>query len=254
MPTVSVRSEPGSMPPMRYIPTCEAIRAVRSPSDGGGIACKSTKQKLNTRSSTEAEFVGASDYLPNTIWTKNFLGAQGYKILDNVLEQDNESAMKLEKNGRLSAGPKSRHIDIRYFWIKDRLICENIKVRHCPTLQMIADFFTKPLQGSLFHRLRDVVMGITHTDSLALPPVPPPLEERVGRTMRPGDTTVGPSPRTGTGASNTVTEKPCTNSQKSWADVVRTEKIPEKQKAYSATKQSRFREVILSKQSNSNKN
>jgi hypothetical protein len=39
----------------------------------GGVLCKSTEQKPNTKSSTETEVVGASDYLPNTIWTKMFL-------------------------------------------------------------------------------------------------------------------------------------------------------------------------------------
>jgi Reverse transcriptase (RNA-dependent DNA polymerase)/Zinc knuckle len=42
----------------------------------GGLVCKSSKQKLNTKSSTEAELVGATDYLPNTIWSKLFLEAQ----------------------------------------------------------------------------------------------------------------------------------------------------------------------------------
>jgi hypothetical protein len=151
----------------------------------GGFACKSTKQKLNTKSSTEAELVGASDYLPNTIWVKMFLEAQGYKIDDNFLEQDNESAIKLEKNGRTSAGPRSRHIDIRYFWIKDRVQGHGIKIRHCPTLQMLGDFFTKPLQGSLFRRFRDVILGYKHVDSLSLDPMPS-VEERV-EEEKPGD-------------------------------------------------------------------
>ena len=86
----------------------------------GALLCKSTKQKLNTRSWTEAEeVVGASDYLPNTLWVQMFMTAQGYPIEKTYFEQDNESAIKLVKNGRASAGPKSRHIDIRYFWIKD---------------------------------------------------------------------------------------------------------------------------------------
>ena len=87
----------------------------------GGIICKSTKQKLSTKSSTEAEFVGASDYLPKTLWVKMFLEAQGYVVQSSIFEQDNESTIKLESNGQISAGPKSRHIDIRYFWIKDRI-------------------------------------------------------------------------------------------------------------------------------------
>jgi hypothetical protein len=45
---------------------------------------KSSKQKLNTKSSTEAELVGASDYIPNTIWVKMFLAHQGHHITDNV--------------------------------------------------------------------------------------------------------------------------------------------------------------------------
>ncbi|GAX20129.1 hypothetical protein FisN_17Lu131 [Fistulifera solaris] len=78
----------------------------------GGLVCKSTKQKLNTRSSTEAELVGASDYLPHTVWVKLFMEAQGHKMTEVIFEQDNESAIRMEKNGRLSAGQKSRHIDI----------------------------------------------------------------------------------------------------------------------------------------------
>jgi Reverse transcriptase (RNA-dependent DNA polymerase) len=144
----------------------------------GAIACKSTKQKLNTKSSTEAETVGASNYLPNTIWLKMFMEAQGYTITSNILEQDNESAIKLAKNGRTSAGPKSRHIDIRFFWLKDRIKSGEIIIRHCPTAHMLADFFTKPLQGSLFRRFKAVVLGHQHVDTLQ-DIIPDSLEERV---------------------------------------------------------------------------
>jgi hypothetical protein len=95
-----------------------------------------------------------------------FLEKQGYKMQTSVLEQDNESAIKLEKNGRMSAGQKSRHINIRYFWIKDRTTANGITIRHCPTLEMLADFFTKPLQGNLFRRFRDVILGYSHIAAL----------------------------------------------------------------------------------------
>ena len=87
----------------------------------GGILCKSSKQKINTKSSTEAEVVGASDYLPNTLWVMHFMEAQGYPIKRSVFSQDNQSAIRLERNGRASAGEKSRHINIRHFWITDRI-------------------------------------------------------------------------------------------------------------------------------------
>jgi len=125
----------------------------------GGVLCRASKQKINTKSSTEAELVGASDYLSHTIWVQNFLHAQGYPLRASFFEQDNESAIKLAKNGRASAGARSRHINIRYFWIKDRLASDNITLRHCDTESMLADFLTKPLQGSLFRKFRDVLLG-----------------------------------------------------------------------------------------------
>ena len=66
----------------------------------GGIMCELTKQKLNTNSSTAAEVVGASDYLPNTIWTKMFLVVQGCMLEENTFLQDNESAMRQVREER----------------------------------------------------------------------------------------------------------------------------------------------------------
>ena len=110
--------------------------------------------------------MGGSDYLPHSIWAKKFLEAQGYVIKENTFYQDNQSAIRFAKNGRKSCGQKSKHIDIRYFFIKDRLEIEGYTVEYCPTQQMLADFFTKPLQGNLFRRLSAVVMGHKHVDSL----------------------------------------------------------------------------------------
>ena len=76
---------------------------------------KSSKQKLNTKSSTEAELVGASDYLTWTLWAKRFLEEQGFFYQRIFFYQDNESAIKLEKNGKASSSGKTRHIHIRYF-------------------------------------------------------------------------------------------------------------------------------------------
>jgi hypothetical protein len=235
----------------------------------GCILCKSTKQKLNTKSSTEAEFVGASDYLPNTIWVKMFLQAQGYDIEENTFEQDNESAIKLERNGRTSAGPKSRHINIRYFWMKDRLKGENIVVRHCPTLQMIGDFFTKPLQGNLFRKFRDVILGYARVDTLALGQHPP-VEERVGKdgakgTGRSGYGTIEPSGDHDSDSTTvTIEEDPDVLREHggtrqeggvTWADVLRRTKSAGKPSTIvkedtKVDKKGRlFRGIILSKQS-----
>jgi hypothetical protein len=144
----------------------------------GAIMCKSTKQKLNTKSFTEAEVVGPSDYLPNTIWAKMFLAKQGYELTENIFYQDNQSAIRLEKNGQASCGQNSRHIDIRYFFMQDRFESEGISVVYCPTDKMLANFFTKPLQGSLFRLFRPILLSHCHVNTLTKSPLPLP-EERV---------------------------------------------------------------------------
>ena len=150
----------------------------------GGIVCKSSKQKINTKSSTEAELVGVSDYLPNTIWVMNFMKAQGHSISASYLAQDNQSAMRLEQNGRASAGQRSRHINIRHFWVTDRLKSDGIILKHCPTDLMLADFLTKPLQGSLFRKFRAVLLGHAPITSLVPPSSQASSEERVGNKRK----------------------------------------------------------------------
>jgi hypothetical protein len=84
---------------------------------------------------------------------------QGEKKVSSHLFQDNKSAIRIEENGQMSMGRNSKHIEIRYFFVKDRTTGNNIKIRHCPTEKMISDFLTKPLQGSLFREFRAVLMG-----------------------------------------------------------------------------------------------
>jgi hypothetical protein len=126
----------------------------------GSVYSTSSKQKLVARSSTESELIGVHDVMPQVIWTRNFLIGQGFNVDDSILYQDNMSAMLLEKNGRMSSGKRTKHINIRYFFVKDRVDSKDITIIHCPTGEMLADYFTKPLQGSLFRRMRDLIMNI----------------------------------------------------------------------------------------------
>ena len=114
----------------------------------------------------EAELVGVSDYIPYNIWLTNFMKEQGYVFDKNIVYQDNKSAILMEKNGRNSCTGNSRHIDIRYFFVKDRVNKNEIEIVHCPTDMMLADFYTKALQGSLFKKYRDVIMGYADISTL----------------------------------------------------------------------------------------
>jgi hypothetical protein len=126
----------------------------------GSIYSTSTKQKLVTQSSTKAEVIGVHDVMPQLIWTANFLDGQGMNIDESILYQDNTSSILLEKNGRISSTKRTRHMNIRYFFIKDQVDSKRVKIEHCPTGDMLADFFTKPLQGMQFRTLRNQIMNI----------------------------------------------------------------------------------------------
>lgn len=84
----------------------------------GLVHTRAAKQSINTKSSTESELVSVAEYIPYNLWLLMFLEEQGYGIKENVIYQDNQSAMLMEKNGRTSCTGNSRHINIRYFLSK----------------------------------------------------------------------------------------------------------------------------------------
>jgi len=88
--------------------------------DAGPVLSVSTKQKIVTKSSTEGELVGLSDTASQAIHLRNLIIAQGYDVGPAIIYQDNMSCMALMKRG----GPtsqRSRHINIRHFWLKERV-------------------------------------------------------------------------------------------------------------------------------------
>ena len=112
---------------------------------------------------------GLSEYIPYNVLYINFMEAQGYHIKYNILYQDNQSAIRMERNGRNSCTGNSRHIHIRYFFVKDRVDKGEVEVLCCRTEQMLADYFTKPLQGALFEKFKSVIMGHQHISILRNP-------------------------------------------------------------------------------------
>ena len=114
----------------------------------------------NTKSSTEGELVGVNDVMPQILWTQYFMETQGYNIKDTVVYQDNQSAILLKNNGQASSSCRTRHINIRYFFVTDRVASEEVSMRYCPTEKMIADYFTKLLQGSSFKKMHDSIINI----------------------------------------------------------------------------------------------
>ena len=151
---------------MWYMDASFAVHPNMCSHTGGGLTMGrgfpisvSTKQKLTVKSSMEGELVGVDDMMPIILWARQFLLAQGYGTVENLLLQDNRSSILLEQNGKSSSSKTTRHINITYFFITDCVNMKEISIEWCPTKDMVADFMTKPLQGSHFKRLRDIIMG-----------------------------------------------------------------------------------------------
>jgi hypothetical protein len=128
---------------------------------GGPLYSTSVKQSIVTKSSTEAELVAASDVASEVLCLRNFAIGQGYPPLPAIIYQDNKPCMQLiEKGGPCSQ--RSRHIDIRQFWVTEQVAAGHLVIEKCPTEIMWANLLTKPLQGAQFVIERK---GITNWDS-----------------------------------------------------------------------------------------
>ena len=125
----------------------------------GAVTSVSSKQKVNARSSTEAELIGIDDIISNVLWTKLFMEHQGIEVKKNIVFQDNKSTILLAENGHHSAGKRSRHLNIKYFYITDKLEQKEMEIQYCPTDDMVGDYNTKPLQGSKFKKFKRIIMN-----------------------------------------------------------------------------------------------
>jgi len=133
---------------------------------GKGVAYStSCKQKLNTKSSTEAELVAIDDAMGQILWTRHYLDVQGIHVPTTTIHQDNKSTILLAENGSTSSGKRTRHLDVRYYFVTDKIKNGEVKIEYCPTKDMLGDFFTKPLQGGAFVRMRDKILNLPSTIS-----------------------------------------------------------------------------------------
>jgi hypothetical protein len=101
-----------------------------------------------------------NDVLSQVLSMRYFLNAQGYGGNDYTVYHDNQSAMLLENNGRASSSKRTRPINIRFFFVHEKVKNQEITIKYCPTKEMVVDFFTKPLQGTTFQNVRDVIMNV----------------------------------------------------------------------------------------------
>jgi hypothetical protein len=125
----------------------------------GAAASYSRRHKSNVRSSTEGEIAAVDQMMPEVLHSLRFLRAQGYNVNHAKVYQDNKSAQLLEINGRFSSTKRTKHIDAKFFFVKDQIDKGDICIEDCPTEVMWADCNSKPLQGKGFRVQRSMLMN-----------------------------------------------------------------------------------------------
>lgn len=139
----------------------KSVREIIIMIGSASVFVKSSKQKIVTRSSTEAELVGLSDALSQILWTREYLLHQGVDVGPAKVFQDNKSTICLAIKGK-STSERTRHFKIRHFFITHYIDEGEIVIEHLPTGDMIADLMTKPLHGSLFEKFARQCLGLNY--------------------------------------------------------------------------------------------
>ena len=87
--------------------------------------------------------------------------AQGDEAKEDVLMQHNQSCVLMHKNYPFSVGKGSKHVNVRYFFVVDKIENKEVRVACCPTEETVADFSSKPLQGKIFVIHRNAMLGVS---------------------------------------------------------------------------------------------
>ena len=121
--------------------------------NGGPIAWCSRRQPCVATSTTEAEYIAASDTSKETVWIRRILPdlQQRHRGPITIL-CDNQSAIQLAKNP--DQRQKTKHIDVRFHYIREQQERGEIDLKYVQTSSQLADIFTKPLPGPRFAYLR----------------------------------------------------------------------------------------------------
>ena len=124
--------------------------------NGSTVSWSSKRQSCVTRSSTEAEYVALSHATQEVVWLRRLLNDIGEKQdQPSVMNEDNQGAIELSKNPRFHN--RTKHIDVAYHFIREKVNDKSINVKYCSTDQMLADVMTKSLPRQTFQKFRDML-------------------------------------------------------------------------------------------------
>ena len=120
---------------------------------GGAVSWTSQRQRIVALSTTEAEYIAASQATKEAIWLRRLLFDLGFDSDGPTeLSVDNQGAIKLTKNDEFHK--RTKHIDVRYHFVREKVANEDISISYVPSKENLADIFTKALPRDYFASLR----------------------------------------------------------------------------------------------------
>lgn len=120
---------------------------------GGTVSWLSKRQATVALSTAEAEYVALTSAIQEAVWMRRLLQSLGESPKTLTIHEDNQGAIKMSHNPVLHS--RTKHIDIRYHYIRETVADGTVVLKYCPTKDMIADLLTKPLGKGRFELLRD---------------------------------------------------------------------------------------------------
>ena len=124
--------------------------------NGAAVSWSSKRQGVVAMSTTEAEYMAAAHAAKEAIWLRQLMKDFNLEATEaTVLYEDNQGCIGLAKNP-ISHG-RTKHIDVRYHFVREKVESKEIELSYCPTEEMVADTFTKSLGRLKFEKMRNLL-------------------------------------------------------------------------------------------------
>ena len=133
---------------------------------GGAVSWRSKKQTCVALSMAEAEYIALASATQEAMWMRQLIGEIGIcqQLEPTTIYEDTQSTICMAKNHQFHG--RSKHISIKYHFVRDQVSKGAVTLRYCPTKDMIADILTKGLSREQFVKLRKII-GIDTSDLLS---------------------------------------------------------------------------------------
>ena len=125
---------------------------------GAAVSWGSKLQPTVALSSSESEYMAASAAAQEAIHLRSLMGSLGFNQVEpTIIWDDNQGAIAMSENPVMHK--RTKHIDIRFHFVRDATARGEIKLSYIPTSDQAADLLTKALPKGTVQRLRPIVLG-----------------------------------------------------------------------------------------------